>query len=77
MNWLHNRTQRRVCSAPVFIIDIYISMIWRWKFKVLNFAYDTKLIGTVSGSDSAETLQNDLNALIRLTDQWQMNINVD
>lgn len=44
---------------------------------ILKFADDTKLYGIVTNIAQAESMQQDLNGLIRWTSQWQMKFNVD
>jgi len=44
---------------------------------ILKFADDTKLYGIVTNIAQAESMQQDLNGLIRWISQWQMKFNVD
>jgi hypothetical protein len=45
--------------------------------KLLKFADDTKLFGCVSDTTGANILRDDLNALCKWSEDWQMNFNVE
>jgi len=56
----------------IFINDLDFGML----NSILKFADDTKVYGEVVNQKSREDLQNDLDLLVKWSDEWQMKFNV-
>ena len=72
------RGTSRICTRAYFGFLIYINDLEEGvTSKIFKFADDTKRFRKIKGNRDKQQLQDDIDKLIKWSEQWQMLLNVD